>query len=132
MPKDKGPQPVNVDETLGTDHCGFPVRYEASGETKVTKLPHGDRLYENPNLRVTLTNKETGKRVTYVATGTLRTTKLKGGDLQFVTTGQTVISSPNIGILVLNGGFTFVEDKDGNFSQPKGDGSIIDACKELA
>ena len=131
MPKDKGPQPANVDETLGPKYCGFPVRYEASGKTNVIDLPNGDTLYKNPGTRVTLTNEETGKQVTYVSTGTIRATELEGGELSMVSTGQTVIHSPNIGILALNGRFTFVEE-DGNFSQPKGDGSIIDACKELA
>ena len=130
--KDQAPEHVNITETLGPEYCGFPVLYEASGKNQSIDLPNGDRLYKNPGLRVTLTNKETGKQVTYVATGTFRATDLEGGETLLVTTGQTVLSSPNIGILVLNGRYTFVEDEDGNFSQPKGDGSIIDACKELA
>ncbi len=132
MPKDQAPEQVNITETLGTDHCAFPVLYEFSGKTKVIESPNGDTLYKNSDARVTLTNKENGKQVTYIATGTLRVTELEGGDTSFVTTGQTVINSPNIGILVLKGQYAFVEDEDHNFSQPKGNGSIIDACAQLA
>jgi hypothetical protein len=132
--KDQGPQPVNVNETLGTEYCGFPVRYEASGKMKTRHLPNGDTLslFQYPGLRVTLTNKKTGKQETYVSTGTIRATDLKGGETLLVTTGQTVLHSPTIGILVVNGRFTVVEDKKGNFSQPEGNGSIINICDQLA
>ncbi len=129
--KDQAPQPVNLTETLGPEYCGFPVLSEVSGKTKATELPNGDRLYQNPNLRVTLTNKESGKQETHVSTGTIRATDLEGGETSLVSTGQNVIYSPSIGILVLNGRYTFVEDEDGNLSQPKGSGSIIDACDRL-
>ena len=130
-PKDQAPEPLNWKETLGTDHCSFPVLVEGSGKMNVIDLPNGDTLYKNPGTRVTLTNEETGKQVTYVSTGTIRATELEGGELSMVSTGQTVIHSPNIGILALKGRFTFVEE-DGNFSQPKGDGSIINVCDQLA
>jgi len=48
-----------------------------------------------------------------------------------VASGQTVLYSPTIGILMLNGRLTFVEDRDGNFSQPKGNGKCIDVCDQL-
>ena len=48
-----------------------------------------------------------------------------------VASGQTVLYSPTIGILMLNGRFTFVEDRDGNFSLPEGNGKRIDVCDQL-
>jgi hypothetical protein len=131
-PKDQGPEPVDFTETLSTEFCPFPVRYEASGKTKTIELPNGDRLFKNDGTRVTLTNLENGKQETFVVTGTIRATELEGGDLQLVSTGQTLFSSPNIGLLRLTGRFTVVEDEEGNLSQPKGDGSIIDVCAQLA
>ena len=131
-PKDQAPEPLNWKETLGTDHCSFPVLVEGSGKMNVIDLPNGDSLWKYPGLRITLTNKETGKQETYVSTGGFRATKLKGGETLLVSTGQNVIYSPSIGILVLKGRVTFVEDRDGNFSQPKGDGSINNVCDQLA
>jgi hypothetical protein len=130
--KDQAPQPVDLTFTLGPEYCGFPVLFEVSGKTKATELPNGDRLYQNPTLRVTLTNKETGKQETHGSTGTIRATDLEGGDVSLVSTGQNVIFSPSIGILVLNGRYTFVEDEDENFTQPQGNGRIIKACDQLA
>ena len=69
--------------------------------------------------------------MTLVSTGTIRVTELEGGDLSLVTTGQTVLTNPKIGILALNGRYTFVEDRDGNFSQPEGNGKRIDVCDQL-
>lgn len=126
------PEPVNFTETLGPEYCGFEVLYEVSGKNKAIELPNGDVLFKNPGLRVTLTNLETGQQVTYVATGTTRLTELEGGELLLVTTGRTVLSNPNIGILVPIGRFTFVIDAEGNFSQPTGNGRLIDACAQLA
>ena len=126
------PEPVNLTETLGPEYCGFPVLSEVSGKMNVIDLPNGDSLWKYPGLRITLTNKETGKQETYVSTGGFRATKLKGGETLLVSTGQNVIYSPSIGILVLKGRVTFVEDRDGNFSQPKGDGSIVNVCDQLA
>ena len=130
--KGQAPQPVNLTDTLGTEVCGFPVLYEVNGRMKAKELPNGDRLYQNPTLRVTLTNEANGKQETHGSTGTIRATDLEGGDVSLVSTGQNVIYSPSIGILVLKGRVTFVEDRDGNFSQPKGDGSIINVCDQLA
>jgi hypothetical protein len=130
--KDQAPEPVNFTETLGTEYCAFPVLYKVSGKMNIIEQPNGDRLYKYPALRLTLTNKETGKQVTHVTTGTVRASDLEGGETLLVTTGQTVINSPNTGILVLKGRYTFVEDEDGNFSQPEGNGRIIDACVQLA
>jgi hypothetical protein len=131
--KDQGPQPIDHTETLGTEYCpDFPVRVEGKGKVNVIDLPNGDTLWKYPGYRVTLTNLDTGKQETYVSTGTYRTTKLKGGEWLFVTMGQNVIYSPSIGILVLKGQFTFVEDGDENFTQPQGNGSIIKACEQLA
>ena len=130
--KDQAPQPVDLTETFGPEYCGFPVLFEVSGKTKARELPNGDRLYQNPTLRVTLTNKETGKQVTHGSTGTIRATDLEDGDVSLVSTGQNVIFSPSIGIVVLNGRYTFVEDEDENLSQPQGDGRIIKACDQLA
>ena len=127
------PEPINFPpETLGAEYCGFPVLYEVSGKTKVIDLPNGDVLFKNPGVRVTLTNLETGKQLTYVVAGSTRLTELEGGDLSLVTTGRTVLNNPNIGILVPIGRFTFVIDEEGNFSQPTGNGRLIDACARLA
>jgi hypothetical protein len=131
-PKDHAPQPVNFTETLGTEYCGFPVRYEVSGKMNIINLPNGDILFKYPDVRVTLTNLDTGKQVTHVSTGTVHATELEGGDLSLVTTGQAVLSNPKIGIVVTNGRFTFVEDEEGNFSQPTGPGRLIDVCDQLA
>jgi hypothetical protein len=130
--KDQAPGPLNYTETLGTEYCDFPVLAEGSGKLNVIDLPNGDRLYKYPGYRVTLKNEETGKQETYVSTGGFRATDLEGDETLLVSTGQNVIYSPSIGILVLKGQFTFVEDRDGNFSQPKGNGSIINACAQLA
>jgi len=108
------------------------VLYEVSGKTKVIELPNGDTLFKNPGSRVTLTNLETGKQVTYVATGTMRLTESENGELLLITTGRTVLSDENIGILVPIGRFTLVIDEEGNFSQPTGNGRLIDACAQLA
>jgi hypothetical protein len=129
--KDQGPQPVNFTETLGPEYCGFPVLSEVSGKMNVIDLPNGDTLFKYPGLRGTLKNEENGKQVTLVSTSTIRVTELEGGDLSLVTTGQTVLTNPKIGILALNGRYTFVEDRDGNFSQPKGNGKRIDVCDQL-
>jgi hypothetical protein len=126
------PEPVNFTETLGPEYCGFPVLYEVSGKNKAIELPNGDVLFKNPGVRVTLTNLETGEQVTYVATGSARLTELEGGDLLLVTTGRTVLSNPSIGVLVPIGRFTFVIDEEGNFSQPTGNGRLLDACAQLA
>jgi hypothetical protein len=131
-PKDQAPKPLNWKETLGPEYCGFPVLLEGSGKMKIVDLPNGDKLFHYPDLRITLTNEENGKQVTLVEGGTIRATYLKGGDLSLVTTGQTVLTNPKIGILALNGRFTFVQDRDGNFSQPKGNGKRIDVCDQLA
>ena len=117
---------------LGEEYCGFPVLYEVSGKTKVIELPSGDTLFKNPGSRVTLTNLETGKQVTYVATGTIRLTESEDGELLLITTGRTVLSDENIGILVPIGRFTLVIDEEGHFSQPMGNGRLIDACAQLA
>jgi hypothetical protein len=101
-------------ETLGPEYCGFEVPYEVSDN------------------RVILTNVGTGEQVTYVATGTIRVPELEGGELLMVTTGRTVLDNPNIDILVPIGRFTFVIDEEGNFSQPTGNGRLIDACARLA
>jgi hypothetical protein len=126
------PEPVNFTETLGPEYCGFPVLYEVSGKNKAIELPNGDVLFKNPGGRVTLTNLETGEQVTYVATGSARLTELEGGDLLLVSTGRTVLSNPSIGVLVPIGRFTFVIDEEGNFSQPTGNGRLLDACAQLA
>ena len=130
--KGQAPQPVNLTDTLGTEVCGFPVLYEVSGKMKAKELPNGDRLYQNPTLRVTLTNEANGKQETHGSTGTIRATDLEGGDVSLVSTGQNVIYSSTIGILVLNGRYTFVEDEDENFTQPQGTGKIIKICDRLA
>ena len=117
---------------MGTEFCPFPVRYEASGKIKTIELPNGDRLFKNDGTRVTLTNLENGKQETFVVNGTIHATDLEGDDLQMVSTGQTLLSSLSIGLLRLTGRFTFVEDEEGNLSQPKGDGRIIDVCAQLA
>src|SRR5215203_4305963 len=119
------PEPVNFPPDTLTGYCEFPVLYEVSGKTKVIDLPNGDVLFKNPGVRVTLTNLETGKQLTYVSTGTIRLTELEGDDLSLVTTGQTVLNNPNIGILVPIGRFSFVIDEEGNFSQPTGNGRLI-------
>ena len=117
------PEPVTFPPLeLGEEYCGFPVLYEVSGKTKVIELPSGD----------TLTNLETGKQVTYVATGTIRLTESENGELLLITTGRTVLSDENIGILVPIGRFTLVIDEEGHFSQPMGNGRLIDACAQLA
>ena len=127
------PEPVNFPpETLGPEYCGFPVLYEVSGKTKVIELPNGDTLFKNPGSRVTLTNLETGKQVTYVATGTIRLTESENGELLLITTGRTVLSDENIGILVPIGRFTLFIDEEGHFPQPMGNGRLIDACAQLA
>ena len=127
------PEPINFPpEILGPEYCGFPVLYDVSGKTKVIDLPNGDVLFKYPGVRVTLTNLETGKQLTYVVTGSTRLTELEGGARSLVTTGQTVLSNPDIGILVPIGRFTFVIDEEGNFSQPTGNGRLIDACARLA
>ena len=69
--------------------------------------------------------------MTLVEGGKFRATYPKGGDVSMVASGQTVLYSPTIGMLMLNGRFTFVEDRDGNFSQPKGNGKRIDVCDQL-
>ena len=106
--------------------------YEVSGKTKVIELPSGDTLFKNPGSRVTLTNLETGKQVTYVATGTIRLTESENGELLLITTGRTVLSDENIGILVPIGRFTTIIDEDGDFSYPTGKGRLIDVCARLA
>jgi hypothetical protein len=127
------PEPVNFEpRTLGPEYCGFPVLYEVSGKTKAIELPNGDVLFKNPGVRVTLTNLETGKQVTYVVSGSTRLTELEGGELLVVTTGRTVLDNPSIGILVPIGRFTLVIDEEGHFSQPMGNGRLIDACAQLA
>lgn len=127
------PEPVTFPPLeLGEEYCGFPVLYEVSGKTKVTNLPSGDTLFKNPGGRVTLTNLDTGEQVTYVATGTIRLTESEDGELLLVTTGRTVLSDENIGILVPIGRFTLVIDEEGHFSQPTGEGELIDACARLA
>ncbi|CAA9525496.1 MAG: hypothetical protein AVDCRST_MAG05-3929 [uncultured Rubrobacteraceae bacterium] len=127
------PEPVDFPpETLGPEYCGFPVLYEVSGKTKVIDLPNGDTLFKNPGGRVTLTNLETDEQVSYVVAGTGRLTELEGGELLVVSTGRTVLNNPSIGILVPIGRFTFVIDEEGNFSQPTGNGRLIDACARLA
>ena len=133
-PNDLAPKPLNWTETLGTaEYCkDFPVLVEGSGKTNIIDLPNGDSLYKYPGLRITLTNKETDKQETYDSTGGFRATHLEGDETLLVSTGQNVIYHPSIGILVLKGRYTFVEDKDGNFSQLKGTGSIINVCDQLA
>ena len=127
------PEPVTFPPLpLGEEYCGFPVLYEVSGKTKVIELPSGDTLFKNPGSRVTLTNLETGKQVTYVATGTIRLTESENGELLLITTGRTGLSDENIGILVPIGRFTLVIDEEGHFSQPMGNGRLIDACAQLA
>ena len=128
------PEPVTFPPSeLGEEYCGFPVLYEVSGKTKVIDLPGGDTLFKNPGGRVTLTNlDEPAKQVTYVATGTIRLTKSENGEPLLITTGRTVLSDENIGILVPIGRFTLVIDEDGHFSQPTGKGRLIDACARLA
>lgn len=127
------PEPVTFPPLeLGEEYCGFPVLYEVSGKTKVVNLPSGDTLFKNPGGRVALTNLDTGEQATYVATGTIRLTESENGELLLVTTGRTVLSDENIGILVPIGRFTLVIDEDGHFSQPTGKGRLIDACARLA
>ena len=127
------PDPVTFPPLeLGEEYCGFPVLYEVSGKTKVINLPSGDTLFKNPGGRVTLTNLDTGEQVTYVATGTIRLTESETGELLLITTGRTVLSDENIGILVPIGRFTLVIDEAGHFSQPTGKGRLIDACARLA
>ncbi len=113
--------------------CDFPVLFEVSGKNKAIELPNGDLLFKNPGGRTTLTNlDEPTNKVTYVSTGSTRLTELEGGDLRLITTGRTVLFDENIGILVPIGRFTLVIDEDGNFSQPTGNGRLIDACARLA
>jgi hypothetical protein len=126
------PEPIDFPPEELVGYCDFPVLYEVSGKTKAIELPNGDVLFKNPGVRVTLTNLETGKQVTYVVSGSTRLTELEGGELLVVTTGRTVLSNPNIGILVPIGRFTFVIDEEGNFSQPTGNGRLIDVCARLA
>ena len=127
------PDPVTFPPLeLGEEYCGFPVLYEVTGKTKVINLPSGDTLFKNPGGRVTLTNLDTGEQVTYVATGSIRLTESENGELLLITTGRTVLSDENIGILVPIGRFTLVIDEDGHFSQPTGKGRLIDACARLA
>jgi len=126
------PEPVDDTFTEG-GLCDFPVLFEISGKNKVIDLPNGDVLFKNPGLRVTLTNvDEPTNQVTYVSTGTIRLTELEDGELLLVTTGRTVLFNEDIGILVPIGRFTLVIDKKGNFSQPTGNGRLIDACARLA
>ena len=127
------PDPVTFPPLeLGEEYCGFPVLYEVTGKTKVINLPSGDTLFKNPGGRVTLTNLDTGEQVTYVATGSIRLTESENGELLLITTGRTVLSDENIGILVPIGRFTLGIDEDGHFSQPTGKGRLIDACARLA
>jgi hypothetical protein len=127
------PEPVTFPPDTLTGYCDFPVLYEVSGKTKVIDLPNGDVLFKNPSSRVTLTNLEDPThQLTYVSTGTVRLTELEGGDLLLVTTGRTVLTNENIGILVPIGRFTFTIDEEGNFSRPTGHGRLIDVCARLA
>ena len=126
------PEPIDFPPEELVGYCDFPVLYEVSGKTKVIELPSGDTLFKNPGSRVTLTNLETGKQVTYVATGTIRLTESEDGELLLITTGRTVLSDENIGILVPIGRFTLVIDEEGHFSQPTGKGRLIDVCARLA
>jgi len=125
------PEPVTFPPETVND-CGFPVLYEESSKTKTLDLPNGDVLFKNPGVRVTLTNPATGKQLTYVVAGTTRLTELEGDELLLVTTGRTVLNNPNFGILVPMGRFSVVIDEEGNFSQPTGNGRLIDVCARLA
>ena len=127
------PEPIDFPPEELVGYCDFPVLYEVSGKTKAIELPNGGVLFKNPGVRVTLTNlDDPTNKVTYVSTGTIRLTELEGGELLVVSTGRTVLSNPNIGILVPIGRFTFVIDEENNFSQPTGNGRLIDACARLA
>jgi hypothetical protein len=125
------PIPFPTDTVRGV--CDFPVLVESTGRSKVIELPNGDTLFQNPGLRVTLTNLEDPThQVTYRDSGPVRVTELEGDEVLLVFTGRNVVYSESIGMFLAIGHFSTVIDEEGNFTPLSGHGRLIDICARLA